>query len=386
MSGVDHSGAFERILDAFSRYFRLKDSDYETAFLTFPTLPCPTFGLLCRTVREIFRHEPMLLSLQRTTTIIGDLHGHIIDLFRVLGTFGLPPRRTYLFLGDLVDRGEFSTETLILVFVLKVLFPMSVYIIRGNHEFSDMISHGGFSDELRFIYGGDAAERLVLDAFSWMPIAACIGQSVLCVHGGIGPGLESLAQISGVKRPLRNYEDDDIVESLVWSDPLEVVREFQPSSRGLGYEFGADALAKFLDGIGFSYMVRGHEVADGGVEAKPGARIITVFGASNYCGESGNRAGVLTVHPDGSREVCVFPPMPYIRREAVEFLSWALVKQETENIPLFRVNSLVPRLPRLETHARKPSPETPVVVETVKVSLPKRLSLRRRVFSPVPRV
>jgi protein phosphatase len=375
MTGGDHGAAFWPILEAFSPYFRLKDSEYETAFLTFPMLPCPTFSLLCKTVRDVFRNEPMVLSIHRPTTIIGDLHGHIIDLFRVLGRFGLPPRRTYLFLGDIVDRGEFSTETLILVFVLKVLFPTDVYVIRGNHEFSEMIDRCGFSDELHSIYGGDAAERLVLEAIAWIPIAACIGRSVLCVHGGIGPDVESLEQIAALNRPLRSYDEDDVVGSLLWSDPTEALREFQPSAR---------AIAQFLDATGFDYLVRGHEVADPGIEVRLEAKVITVFGASNYCGRSANRAGVLTVRPDGARESSLFLPIAYIRRDAVEFSTCALVKQETENVPLFSVNSLLTRLPRLEVGARRPSHENPV--PKVTVCLPKPLPIRKRVLSPAPRL
>jgi protein phosphatase len=249
-----------------------------------------------------------------------------------------------------------------------------------------MIECCGFSNELRCLYGGGAAERFVLDAFEWMPIAACIGKSALCVHGGIGPAVTSLPQITGLRRPLRNYDENEIVESLLWSDPVDAICDFQPSSRGLGYQFGADAAVKFLDAIGFDCIIRGHEVAEEGIKTKFGGRVLTVFGASNYCGRSGNCAAVLTIKPDGAHDLCVLPPMPYIKREAVEFATLALPTPQTENMPVVRVSPLIPKLPRCEIRVKKLSPTHPTGGHRVMLNLPTALSVRRRVFSPVPRL
>jgi protein phosphatase len=309
------------ILDYYRRFFYAKTQDYDrfTTSIVFPVVPLRLLTSLCESARRIFQSEPTLLSITTRVTIIGDLHGHVLDLFRVLGTFGLPPRRNYLFLGDLVDRGEFSTEVVVLVLTLKVLFPTNVYLIRGNHEFADMIRNTGFSDELHAIYHSDEAELAVLDAFAWIPIGAMIGSSVLCVHGGIGPCVEQLSQIANISRPLVSY-DDDLVQALLWSDPTAITGGFQSNSRGLGYLFGADALAKFLAAHGLRYLVRGHECVQGGVEFQLNRRMATVFGASNYCGQHSNRSGVMEVRPDGGREVTFFDPLPYVRRAGATFI------------------------------------------------------------------
>ena len=52
------------------------------------------------------------------------------------------------FLGDLVDRGPYSIEILLIVFQLKVKNPNNVHIINGNHEDIDTYQRYGFDTEM----------------------------------------------------------------------------------------------------------------------------------------------------------------------------------------------------------------------------------------------
>jgi protein phosphatase len=212
-------------------------------------LPCidvDAYIRVCRLFTQIVRGEPSGLELSGPIVAAGDLHGHIFDLFRVLEFHGLPSRARYIFLGDLVDRGEFSTETLLIVFLLKVLFPRDVFVIRGNHEFKSLCTDCGFTGEIAQIFPVVSPMEAILEAFTYIPLAAIINKTVLCVHGGIGPPLISWKQLCEIQRPVATF-NDPLIASLVWSDPSKTVLEYQDSPRGSGYLFGELPLRELVN-------------------------------------------------------------------------------------------------------------------------------------------
>lgn len=79
--------------------------------------------------------EPNLLTLDDPITIVGDIHGQYYDFCKLLESDvgGDPNDTKYLFLGDYVDRGNFSIEVLILLLSLKITYPKTIAILRGNH-------------------------------------------------------------------------------------------------------------------------------------------------------------------------------------------------------------------------------------------------------------
>ena len=89
---------------------------------------------ICQAAREVFLSQPTLIELSPPVKIVGDVHGQYSDLIRLFEMCGFPPAANYLFLGDYVDRGKQSLETILLLLCYKIKFPENFFLLRGNHE------------------------------------------------------------------------------------------------------------------------------------------------------------------------------------------------------------------------------------------------------------
>jgi protein phosphatase len=286
--------------------------------LTLPTMHLDFVVRLLKGVVRLFAQDPVVLDLTGPLIIVGDLHGQFLDLIRILETYGPPGEWKYLFLGDLIDRGQFSIEVLIVVFLMKALFPTQVFVLRGNHEFSELCSQQGFLTQVLEMYAMTVYD-LALDAFAELPLAAVLEGQVLCAHAGIGPDLANVAQIRAMARPIDSF-DDSIVASLVWNDPSETVGLFEPSPlRGIGHVFGGEALTEFLRASDLQMLIRAHECPATGARYSLGERVLTVFSASNYGGVSANPSAVVEYLSFKAMRIHSFAPLPWLLRESVAF-------------------------------------------------------------------
>ena len=132
--------------------------------------------------------------------ICGDIHGQYYDLLRLFEYGGFPPEANYLFLGDYVDRGKQSLETICLLLAYKIKYPENFFILRGNHECASINRIYGFYDECKRRYN-IRLWKTFTDCFNCLPIAAIIDEKIFTMHGGLSPDLNSMEQIRRVMRP-----------------------------------------------------------------------------------------------------------------------------------------------------------------------------------------
>lgn len=113
---------------------RLLDAGYAGKVTKTVCLKNAEIQAICMAAREVFLSQPALIELSAPVKIVGDVHGQYTDLIRMFEMCGFPPNSNYLFLGDYVDRGKQSLETILLLMCYKLKYPENFFLLRGNHE------------------------------------------------------------------------------------------------------------------------------------------------------------------------------------------------------------------------------------------------------------
>ena len=248
---------------------------------------------LCTRALEIFMEEPVLLEVSAPVNICGDTHGQFNDLLRLFEFGGRPPKTNYLFLGDYVDRGKNSIETIGLLLAYKIKYPKNIFLLRGNHE-SEIINHVyGFFDECKRRYN-IKIYKLFSDCFNWLPISAIVDDKILCMHGGLSPDLTSLDKIRKIVRPTE-VPDKGLLCDLLWSDPDRNVQGWGGNERGVSVTFDEKTVENIVDKLDIDLVCRAHQVVENGYEFFANKKLVTVFSAPNYCNQFDNAGAMMLV-------------------------------------------------------------------------------------------
>jgi len=257
------------------------------------TLPESDVRGLCLKARDIFIAQPILLELEAPIKICGDIHGQYSDLLRLFEYGGFPPAANYLFLGDYVDRGKQSLETICLLLAYKIKHPENFFILRGNHESASINRIYGFYDECKRRYNVKLWHTFT-DCFNCLPVAAIIDDKILCMHGGLSPDLGGIEQIRRIHRPA-DVPENGLLCDLLWSDPDKEIVGWGENDRGVSYTFGPDIVTKFLQKHDLDLICRAHQVVEDGYEFFAKRQLVTLFSAPNYCGEFDNAGAMMNV-------------------------------------------------------------------------------------------
>jgi len=248
---------------------------------------------LCIKAREVFLSQPILVELEAPVKVCGDIHGQYSDLLRLFEYGGYPPESNYLFLGDYVDRGQHSLETICLLLAYKIKYPENFFLLRGNHECASINRIYGFYDECKRRYNIKLWKTFT-DCFNCLPVAALIDNKIFCMHGGLSPELSSLEQIRRIIRPT-DVPDTGLLCDLLWSDPDKDVQGWGENERGVSYVFGPEIVSVFLKKHDLDLVCRAHQVVEDGYEFFAKRQLVTLFSAPNYCGEYDNSGAMMSV-------------------------------------------------------------------------------------------
>lgn len=251
---------------------------------------------ICKEAQAIFEKQPVLLEIKAPVKICGDIHGQYSDLLQIFECGGYPPSSNYLFLGDYVDRGKQSLESISLLMAYKIKFPNNFFLLRGNHECASINRIYGFYDECKRRYSINLW-KVFTECFDWLPIAALVDRRIFCMHGGISPDLRSISQIKQIKRPT-DVPDSGLLCDLLWSDPDKDISGWGVNDRGVSVTFGADIVLKFLEATNIDLICRAHQVVEDGYEFFADKSLVTLFSAPNYCGEFDNAGVIMNVDED----------------------------------------------------------------------------------------
>ncbi|KAF8070643.1 phosphoprotein phosphatase [Lyophyllum atratum] len=271
-----------------------------------------------------------------TCDVIGDVHGQFYDMLHLFSLTGEPSEKHYLLMnGDLVDRGSWSIEVILVAFAYKWLYPNYMFINRGNHETKDMNRTYGFEGEAKHKHG-EQSYKLFAHVFTTLPLATLVSATkaprlqgkpepilspqglkrYFVVHGGLfSKDQVTLEDIRKIDRIGRQPGQEGLMcelspSPLLWTDPQDAPGR-GPSKRGVGIAFGPDVTKRWCTLNGVTGIIRSHEVRQDGYQVEHEGLCTTVFSAPNYVDQAGNKGAFIRIDSAGSQQYFQFDATPH---------------------------------------------------------------------------
>lgn len=285
---------------------------------------------------KILANEPTLLDVSAPVTVCGDVHGQYYDLMKLFEVGGDPENTRYLFLGDYVDRGYFSIECVLYLWALKMWYPNSVFLLRGNHECRHLTDYFTFKLECKHKYNLDIYDAC-MTSFCALPLAAIMNKQFLCIHGGLSPELHTLDDLRNLNR-FREPPTHGLMCDVLWADPVEDFGRERNNdhfltnhTRGCSFFYTYAAACSFLERNNLLSIIRAHEAQDAGYRTYRKTKttgfpsVMTIFSAPNYLDAYNNKAAVLK-YENNVMNIRQFncTPHPYWLPNFMDVFTWSL--------------------------------------------------------------
>ena len=269
---------------------------------------------------------------------------------------------------------------------MKIMYPNTFYLLRGNHEFDSVCSQYGFKEEILnyhtpkkqkkksllkefpkaqnvidlnlkedenkkhenentskyeerndincYKYTEKLYDAFIL-AFDCLPIAAILNNTTFCIHGGLTPRLEYINDINvSIKRPIHDFEHNLLLADVIWSDPDRSIRSlFIENPRGRGFLFNHDAVAQFLFRNSVKKLIRVHQCVKKGSHTQFDEMCVTVFSASSYEKYKSNHSGIVKLFEENDKiKIVTFPPLHRIEKKDVVYYKIQALYQKDETV------------------------------------------------------
>ncbi len=267
-----------------------------------------------KVIKKLALQEPIIRldANFNNTFIVGDLHGELIFVKPIIRAFLEEKIDTVIFLGDYVDRGRYSLETLLILLGLFYSYPNNVILLKGNHENLNVNEKYGFLKQIYEIYKSPEELDIVIQSieklYNYLSIAAITPKGSLCVHGGIPNSIDNISELSPLEKPyvsIINIEDAKLrekiynsVKQILWNDPIDGQNNlFEPSFRGKDiFTFNQKATEIFLNNSNLKRVIRAHESIRGPYQKLFNGKLIHIFSSNKILDP--RKAGILNESDD----------------------------------------------------------------------------------------
>ncbi|KAF7257157.1 hypothetical protein EG68_05672 [Paragonimus skrjabini miyazakii] len=283
---------------------------------------------MCLLMPELFLADTALIQLRTDSSlmVVGDIYGQYGHLVRLFNYYGHPPGQKYLFLGNYINQGPRSIETITLLFAYKLCYPEDIFLLRGKHECARLAKYYGFYDECMKRFSRRIWNSIV-QVFSYMPSVAIVDDRILCVHSGISPLLShfDIRGIKGLKKFIRKsiglpgeFGSNRLMTHFIWSDPDESIETWEQNPAGLGYLYGHKAVEDFCNRFNIKQIIRSSEMLQTGFEFFRNPKLLTIFSAPDYRETYANDGGLVSLYrvfkeADTKGQVNVLSPIIRLR-------------------------------------------------------------------------
>jgi len=249
--------------------------------------------LVFREAVKIFREETLILELKKVrpqdkVIVIGDIHGDLISLMRLLEIIKQENPKYVIFLGDIVDRGLYQLECFILILALKIKDSNKYYLIKGNHETLEVNRKYGFYQDFLNRFKDPKKFNEITAVYNALPYCALLNESILCLHGGIPEDYKVIKRLRGIKtseiKPINENTAKNLLQ-IMWNDPKPNLKGFTESFRGREIKFfGEDVFTDFMRENKLDYLIRAHERFPEGYKWFFNEQLLSIFSSTNYRG------------------------------------------------------------------------------------------------------